>query len=892
MDEAHSDASSTTSEHFVDALNMTEFKVLHNYSDQTNTHSAGIEPVRNETLSDSQNPVDFVLVYGGPSKNVQHCLVEEENKEKIRSMFEKCLMEEGLEIEKETAGSLTFVKIFAPRHVLAKNCETLKLKMPMKEIETDAVDGAAGFDLVNEVKTFCRKTIRAFITIDPRRSYEEKNVLYAEYSRDKYYLFDENDPDFFDYSVRIIVIDYILSKIPWGKDANDPCRIGIQPLIEEDVYEAAYPLHDGDYRSEGSLRNQLRVEWADTRSWIKLQPIDEIKDYLGVKSAFYFAWLGFYTHLLIPASIFGLIVFLYGFLTIKGDGFSADICEKSENITMCPLCDKYCDYWKLSDTCRHAQVTHMFDNIFTVVFAFVMSVWATLFLELWKRHAAVLSHRWGLTDYTTQTEHPRPQYSAKLAGSKKKINVATGEPEVVLSFWRYKLPTVVLSYTVILLFIFVVIGAVFGIVLYRMWMMQADSWFNSNRSFSSLVIPATAATLNLISIMILNMFYNKVAIYLTNLELPRTQTDFENSLSIKMYIFQFVNYYSALMYIAFLKGKFVGYPKKYNRIFGYRQEECSPGGCLIEMSIQLAIIMVGQQIFNSILEILTPIIWKRVNKNSLQKSCENDKKELKFNCRNQWTEDYKLLDWGAEGLFWEYLEVVIQFGFVTLFASAFPLAPAFALLNNIFELRLDAKKILKYYRRPVPHRVPNIGAWYRILDVVGKIAVVSNAAIIAFSSNFIPKLVYMYFRESEHLPGFLEFSLSSFHTSDFNETVAPLPEILTTNVSTCRYYAFREAPGKEKEYKRTTMYWRILVMKLLFILIFQNVVFIIKTAIQWLIPDVPQKLSDRIKQENRLITELMVTRKTEAAIKNAGYDPNESSTTKKYVDEESPSPRR
>lgn len=27
------------------------------------------------------------------------------------------------------------------------------------------------------------------------------------------------------------------------------------------------------------------------------------------------------------------------------------------------------------------------------------------------------------------------------------------------------------------------------------------------------------------------------------------------------------------MYIAFLKGKFVGYPAKYNRIFGLRQEE-------------------------------------------------------------------------------------------------------------------------------------------------------------------------------------------------------------------------------------------------------------------------------------------------------------------------------
>lgn len=77
----------------------------------------------------------------------------------------------------------------------------------------------------------------------------------------------------------------------------------------------------GGYRQEGTLRNLLRVEWADTRSWIKLQPIDEIKDYLGVKYAFYFAWLGFYTHLLIPASIFGLMVFLYGYITLSGDQF-------------------------------------------------------------------------------------------------------------------------------------------------------------------------------------------------------------------------------------------------------------------------------------------------------------------------------------------------------------------------------------------------------------------------------------------------------------------------------------------------------------------------------------------------------------------------------------------
>lgn len=57
------------------------------------------------------------------------------------------------------------------------------------------------------------------------------------------------------------------------------------------------------------------------------------------------------------------------------------------------------------------------------------------------------------------------------------------------------------------------------------------------------------------------------------MELLRTQTEFDESLTIKIYLFQFVNYYTSIIYIAFLKGKNVGYPAKYLRIFGLRQEE-------------------------------------------------------------------------------------------------------------------------------------------------------------------------------------------------------------------------------------------------------------------------------------------------------------------------------
>lgn len=53
--------------------------------------------------------------------------------------------------------------------------------------------------------------------------------------------------------------------------------------------------------------------------------------------------------------------------------------------------------------------------------------------------------------------------------------------------------------------------------------------------------------------------------------------------------------------------------------------------------------------------------------------------------------------------------LVLQFGFVTIFVAAFPLAPLFALLNNVLEIRLDARKLVCSYRRPVGVRVPNIG---------------------------------------------------------------------------------------------------------------------------------------------------------------------------------------
>ena len=49
--------------------------------------------------------------------------------------------------------------------------------------------------------------------------------------------------------------------------------------------------------------------------------------------------------------------------------------------------------------------------------------------------------------------------------------------------------------------------------------------------------------------------------------------------------------------------------------------------------------------------------------------------------------------WDQLALFDEYLELVIQYGFVTMFSAAFPLAPLFALANNIMEVKVGMNNL-------------------------------------------------------------------------------------------------------------------------------------------------------------------------------------------------------
>lgn len=72
-----------------------------------------------------------------------------------------------------------------------------------------------------------------------------------------------------------------------------------------------------------------------------------------------------------------------------------------------------------------------------------------------------------------------------------------------------------------------------------------------------------------------------------------------------------------------------------------------------------------------------------------------------------------------QGTLQDYQEMFIQFGYVVLFSSAFPLAAMCALINNIIEIRSDALKLCTSLQRPFGLRVENIGQW-QVRECPGK----------------------------------------------------------------------------------------------------------------------------------------------------------------------------
>lgn len=454
-----------------------------------------------------------------------------------------------------------------------------------------------------------------------------------------------------------------------------------------------------------------------------------------------------------------------------------------------------------------------------------------------------MTHRWDVFGYDPEDEHPRQDYLAeieKVSVEEEEYNFFTDSLEPKVPFWKIVFPRKVFSWSIVLVLMWLPVIAVVGIIMYNMAMVTALGSISEGdiKKNSSLIVSVTGAIINLILIIVFNMLYDKLAVWLTKIELLRTQMEFDESLTLKIYLFEFVNNYFSIFYVAFFKGRFVGTPDNYYRIFGWRLEECSPGGCFMELCIQLAVIFIGTQFASALPEYLVPMVKRFWNRYTNKIEEDN---LLECSKLPQFIQDYSLEDFGERGLFFEYLEMFLQFGFIFIFGCVFPLAPLFALINNTLELRLDAKKILLFHRRPIAQNVKSLGIWLKIMESIAWISIIINCAIIALTSEFIPKLVYVSnFSPDDSLTGYANFSLS-YHEVGTKDS-AGLPEY-------CRYPGYHRPPWEENKYEHSMAYAWISLYRLAFMVIFLIAVPTGVKILQWIIPDVPRSLRQKIKSE-------------------------------------------
>lgn len=124
-----------------------------------------------------------------------------------------------------------------------------------------------------------------------------------------------------------------------------------------------------------------------------------------------FLWLGFYTQWLILPALFGLAVFIFSFV-VQVESESSDIREFCNSTRkMCPICET-CESWIMNEACDAYRYSYLVDNHLTIIYAICISLWATTFLEMWKRKAARAAYNWG-THYLRQHEPQRPAFRGR-----------------------------------------------------------------------------------------------------------------------------------------------------------------------------------------------------------------------------------------------------------------------------------------------------------------------------------------------------------------------------------------------------------------------------------------------------------------------------------------------
>ncbi|EGT45652.1 hypothetical protein CAEBREN_01561 [Caenorhabditis brenneri] len=693
--------------------------------------------------------IDFVLV---------HNAAESHSKGKYRGYFEKAVQKEGLIIRHQQSGQTHFTLISTPFHRLSREAESSQMCFPLKDCQVKP-----------GMPSCCIPLSQIFVTDDTVRfinaPFQRKHgALFVNYHDEK---------AFFTPAQRGYLTYQILTKIDISKDLKYGMlgesqdnevpstssitsdeqlrRKGLTWLLMRDVYEEAFVLHapskEEPYFKEmqnGSLKTynefiseiELDPRKSLSNAWerlYKFQPLNKIRDYFGEQIAYYFAWQGTFITLLWPAVIFGFVVFIYGFIdSISSSPLDWNHCKvvnfrgETENVA-CGMRNGVTLFFSMLTQWFMSS----FDTKMNAFFAVFMSIWGSVFVQIWKRNNSVLSYQWNSDDFHA-IEPDRPEFR----GTTMKEDPITGE-DIWISPALFRYLKMFGSFFFVSFSMLLVILSLMLVTLLKIWMVynfQCNKEYTFHCWLSAAFLPSV---LNTLSTMGLGAIYSNLVARFNTWENHRTESEHNNSLIVKIFAFQMVNTYTSLFYVAFVRPESHGLQP--NGLFGLGEEfkdTCLDDTCSSLLALQLLTHTLIKPVPKFLKDVVIPYFVKLFRLRMYTSRTEATRVEAEEDDQANVLVREWLKPSAGDFVLWEMNEKIIMFGTTMMFASLFPLSPLLALIIGFVDMRIDAHRLIWFNRKPIPMITNGIGIWLPILTFLQYCAVFTNAFIVAFTSGF------------------------------------------------------------------------------------------------------------------------------------------------------------
>jgi hypothetical protein len=519
---------------------------------------------------------------------------------------------------------------------------------------------------------------------------------------------EPGDPYFCPSDRILIILATLQGKETWA------CDINVEKLVFKNKLLQAFAVHSLPEQAQ-LTKDVVYHRWWDP-TWTP--PLTKMKEYLGARVTLYFCFLSHYAQFMLSVSILSVPVYVVTLVVVNKLAIAVLRC----------------------------------------IFGLSVVLWTTLLLERWKRRNALVNVEWGLNDYHEDaSDNTRPQFRGDsrigfyckggfvplddLAISNTedteqgKINI----DDLPKNAWqdpREARNALLVSLGVTSCCVSIVATMIFLILYFRS---KTVAYFEPRLGALANAMPGL---LNAVVIAVSDPIWRMVSLALTRRENHRTNQKFENSLVLKRFSFQFFSNYSSLLFIAFIKP-----------IAG----TCTDDSCFRELESQMTSLVISKATIQQVLEIGIPFVMSRITQyiaatkgghsprevspdDGDENGCSSDgigSSGLMFasDGDNQYVAESKLPAYSST--IEDYAEIVIQFGFFSLFGVAFPCAAVVNLINNLIEVRTDAFKILAIAKRTDADDAADIGTWYHILQFLGWISVLTNTGLLVFTNNSV-----------------------------------------------------------------------------------------------------------------------------------------------------------